>query len=27
VFNGVGILAQFRYCGEFLMKPCWGMNS
>lgn len=22
VFNGVGILAQFRYCGEFLMKPC-----
>jgi len=22
VFNGGGILAQFRYCGEFLMKPC-----
>ena len=21
VFNGGGILAQFRYCGEFLMKP------
>ena len=22
VFNGGGILAQFRYCGECLMKPC-----
>ena len=22
VFNGGGILAQFRYCGEFLVKPC-----
>lgn len=22
VFNGSGILAQFRYCGEFIMKPC-----
>jgi len=22
VFNGGGILAQFRYCGEFIMKPC-----
>ena len=21
IFNGGGILAQFRYCGEFLMKP------
>jgi len=22
VFNSSGILAQFRYCGEFIMKPC-----
>lgn len=21
-FSGQGILAQFRYCGDFLMKPC-----
>ena len=21
IFNGGGILAQFRYCGEFLIKP------
>ena len=27
VFNGGGILAQFRYCGEFLIKPVSGRDG